>query len=40
MGLRQDDLPSPLLFVFIIEAFHKMITGLMEDGFLSRFVMG
>ena len=38
--MRQGDLLSPLLFVFVMEAFSKMISGAVEGGFISGFSVG
>lgn len=39
-GLRQRDLFSPSLFLFIMETLSKMIKGLVEGGFLHGFSLG
>lgn len=39
-GLRQRDLFSPLLFLFIMETLSKMIKVLVEGGFLHGFSLG
>ncbi|KAF5442537.1 hypothetical protein F2P56_035184 [Juglans regia] len=39
-GLRQGDSLSPLLFVFVMKAFSKMIGGAVEGGFISGFSVG
>jgi len=39
-GLRHRDPLSPLLFVIDMEALSKMISALLDRGFLSGFTMG
>ncbi|KAF5467197.1 hypothetical protein F2P56_017049 [Juglans regia] len=38
-GLRQGDMLSPLLFLFVMEALSKMIEGLVDGGLLHGFSM-
>jgi hypothetical protein len=39
-GLRQDDPLSPLLFIVVMEALSKMLSGVVDSGRLSCFPVG
>jgi hypothetical protein len=38
--LRQDNPLSPFLFVIVVETLSKMITAIVDRGFLSSFSVG